>query len=984
MAPASPGLAPADVTPTDADAAGAGPRDAAPTPGGGYQSIRWTLVMAALAVDVAIVRAVDRNFAIADQSGRPIDLHHVSSNVGIVAAAIAAMVLFALLFAYPAGRPGSAFMQLWRAATGLGTVAAAAKVLLLVPTLYRDEQPVVFSGLTTTALVVATLGVVVLWCVDSLTPGRDVRTEPTREATRIMRVNLVVAIAYAALALATPYAAPQVGDLLLAWSDRALPAASSFGVAAMLLFGLVLQESGIELRSASGGVRGRGPLRPAVRYGGAVVVVLLVALFLAPGTWDWWSLVVLLPLLVLGLSLWAESKLEAPDPAEAPSGAAFLAIAALPLLALAGALANALVEALFLFGPGTDYLLRGLLPAGALLLAVVLLAWTTPRVRQSVPELDAWWAAVAGCGGAVALAALAWWLVDPLLAGLIALAATVAYTALIRGPTRMWSLIGARIAASALVIGLLLDPMTVGRGVGTLGVIGIVVAGSLSLVHYLLRLFELVALPAPFSTRLHLKHVPIVALLALWVVVAFVGAPETRHDVALSAPTPTDLDGVSIDDAVDAWWTAQPDRERPRTGPDDALPLVLVAAEGGGIRASYWTAGVLDVLASGDDASRRLVALPDTSESCDPAASADQRQHAGRIFAISGASGGSVGAYAYARELQANGCLRPGWYAQWFARDLVGPTVGWGLAHDLPGVLLHQRPASDGSCTFDLDVLCDALVDRGRVLEDALDGDPAARELGLRRDEYANPWPVPHLVFNTSADDLRRRVTFSSLRLPQRPGVVEDALDARCAEGDVSWLSASFLSARFPLVTPSGRVVCAGRSVVDGGYLENTGLGSIAELLPAVARRVETINETADANGWPRVRIIVLELSNSPGARADPLSPNNAETPLTGPREALLGLVGLPTYPTRIARDDLRTATQAACSASPRVDVALLTVKPPLAPGWKAPVGWRLSRASRSELESALDATSDTGPTTLQRATALVQQPASAAGACKI
>ncbi len=976
MAPASPGLAPADVTPTDAE----------PTPGGGYQSTRWTLVMAALAVDVSIVRAVDRNLAIADHSGRAIDLHHISSDVGIVAAAIVAVVLFALLFAHPAGRPGSTFMQLWRAAAGLGTIAAAAKVVLLVPTLYRNEQPVVFSGLTTTALVAASLGVVLLWCIDSLTPGRDVRTEPTRDATRIMRVNLVVAIAYAALALATPYAAPQVGDLLLAWSDRALPAASSFGVAAMLLFGLVLQESGIELRAANGagGVRRRGPLRPAVRYGGAVVGLLLVALFLAPGTWDWWSLVVLLPLLVLALSLWAESKLQAPDPPDQPSGAAFLAVAALPLLALAGALANALVDALFLFGPGTDYLLRGLLPVGALLLAVVLLAWTTPRVRRSVPELDVWWAAVAGCGGVVALASLAWWLVDPLLAGVIALAATVAYTALVRGPTRMWGLIGARIAAAALVVGLLLDPMTVGRGVGTLGVIGIIVAGALSLVHYLLRLFELVDLPAPFSTRMHLKHVPIVALLALWVVVAFVGAPQTRHDVALSAPAPTDPDGVDVDAAVDAWWTAQPDRERARTGPDDTLPLVLVAAEGGGIRASYWTAGVLDVLASGDDASRRLVALPDKSESCDPAASADQRLHAGRVFALSGASGGSVGAYAYARELQANGCLRPGWYAQWFGRDLVGPTIGWGLAHDLPGVLLHQEPAADGSCTFDVDVLCDALQDRGRILEDALDGDPAARQLGLRRDEYANPWPVPHLIFNTSADDLKRRVTFSSLRLPQRPGVVEDALDARCTDGDVSWLSASFLSARFPLVTPSGRVVCAGRSVVDGGYLENTGLGSIAELLPAVARRVETINATADANGWPRVRIVVLELSNSPGARADPLSPNAAETPLTGPREALLSLVGLPTYPTRIARDDLRTATQAACAASPRVDVALLTVKPPLAPGWKAPVGWRLSRASRSELESALAATSDSGPTTLQRATALVQQPASAAGACHV
>ena len=65
-----------------------------------------------------------------------------------------------------------------------------------------------------------------------------------------MRLSLGVSSVFAGLALATPYAADQIGDLLLAWTDYFLTPAATFGVAGVLLLGLALQEGAMTLVGA--------------------------------------------------------------------------------------------------------------------------------------------------------------------------------------------------------------------------------------------------------------------------------------------------------------------------------------------------------------------------------------------------------------------------------------------------------------------------------------------------------------------------------------------------------------------------------------------------------------------------------------------------------------------------------------------------------------------------------------------------------------
>ena len=93
-----------------------------------------------------------------------------------------------------------------------------------------------------------------------------------------------------------------------------------------------------------------------------------------------------------------------------------------------------------------------------------------------------------------------------------------------------------------------------------------------------------------------------------------------------------------------------------------------------------------------------------------------------------------------------------------------------------------------------------------------------------------------------------------------------------------------------------------------------------------------------------------------------------------------VGLLSLPSYPTEVGRDELGRAATDACAQG--VDIALVTVRPRLAVGWKASVGWRLSRAARAELEQAL---AESGlPTSPATAAGLLDTSFSAGGRCPL
>lgn len=913
--------------------------------------------MLVIVVLTATLRTVDRNLALRVETVQHARALGVSAPLGGLGAAAWIAILVATVampFAYlalrrpPASRPDDRYAAAWRLACWFGVVVTAPRTATMVATFANGEdRPSRFAGVVGTLALVALVAVVVLWCADGLTRGSALSApgavERLKFATRMTRAGLMLALAFAGLVLAAPYAAAQVGDLVIAWSDESLPAAATFGIAGIALFGLVLQESGIVLVAADGTVRPRPRSRRGVRLLTATFTAAVGAVFVLPGTFDLGTAVLLVPLTILALAAHAERSLpEAVDPVRS-SGAGYIGIGVLPLYALAGALANATVDALFLIGPDTAYAVPALLPALALVVTLAAVAVSTPAVRRARGAELEWepWAyalvVLAVIGGLFAVQL-------PRLAGCAALVAVLTY-AVLRNGTRVWALTFARAAGCALLVAILAAPIATGRGVGTIGIVGFSAAGLLALVHYLVRLFALSPAPALVHRVIPIRRVPILTLLGLWLLLAVTAAPATRNDVAMTAPAPgADADGIDPAAAVLRWWRAQPES---RAGdPTMSVPLVLVAAEGGGIRASYWTAGVLDAMIHRSDRDPDDPAVSASTCRSDDGTAARAR----RILLVSGASGGSVGAYGFATELERRACLAPFWYRRWFARDLLGPVVGWGLGHDLPALLFHQRPRTGATCVRRG---CDLLRDRARILEESLDEDVAlARTRGVR--SPVSP-ALPHLVFNTSSDRLDRRVLVSPLKHPAEARVVENALDANCADGDLPLVSGAVLSARFPVATPTGRIVCARRALVDGGYLENTGLGAIAELLPQIVDAVTTINRENAAHALPSIRIEVIEISNGPRGPATPLRSVSRSATVPHPTEALLSLVRLPSYPT----DQARAALATRCGDGL---VSFTTIRPQIAPGFKASVGWRMSRAARSELERALVAAA--GPAT--------------------
>jgi hypothetical protein len=115
-----------------------------------------------------------------------------------------------------------------------------------------------------------------------------------------------------------------------------------------------------------------------------------------------------------------------------------------------------------------------------------------------------------------------------------------------------------------------------------------------------------------FGQRVHLL---LLVLAVLWV--ALCSLTNDNHDLRTVTPT-KDYTRPTLSDALKDWH----DRIAKKY-PGAIHPLYIVAAEGGGIRAAYWTAAVLGTIQD------------------------EQPAFADHVFAISGVSGGSLGAAVF-------------------------------------------------------------------------------------------------------------------------------------------------------------------------------------------------------------------------------------------------------------------------------------------------------------------------------------------------
>lgn len=288
----------------------------------------------------------------------------------------------------------------------------------------------------------------------------------------------------------------------------------------------------------------------------------------------------------------------------------------------------------------------------------------------------------------------------------------------------------------------------------------------------------------------------------------------------------------TVEMAAKAWYE-QVKEEWPAGEP---VPMLIVATAGGGIRASVWTATVLDRLAAemGGDRLRR------------------------HLFAISGVSGGSVGAAFFAASL-ARG-ERPaeegddrGPTARMLGRDFLAPTLATFAFVDLPSSILPEHAFGDRSWTLEY---AWELASGGTLSQPFL-------TLGARADGR----PGPLLLLNATHQATGKRIIASQVRIERR--VFLDAFDMHTLLGaDMPASTAAHNSARFTYVSPAGRLESRRDAdgdkrpddigyVLDGGYFENFGALTALQLARAAKRTL-----------GHRVRPVLLLISSDPAMSA--------------------------------------------------------------------------------------------------------------------
>jgi hypothetical protein len=558
-------------------------------------------------------------------------------------------------------------------------------------------------------------------------------------------------------------------------------------------------------------------------------------------------------------------------------------------------------------------------------------------------------------------------------------------------------------ASILLVVGVWSDVYAISETLGTIGVFS-----GFSLVAAYVALFltfvaERVRPPRLFRA-LRLQRIPVFVLLVLWVIVGSRLYAAEFHDVRTGG---VNAEGVLVDDAstvpdrrtrpltveeaFDDWLqrrdlparlTGPPpqpsaDAEAPPPRPRVVVPFVLASTEGGGIRAAYWTALTLDCLFP-----KPGQPDPRPSERCG-------RFRAENIFALSGVSGGAVGAVAWAAHYAEHGTSSD-WVDERLGGDFLAPTVAWTLFADLPNALLGIK---------DFGIFA---RDRAAVLERAWEREWPDGTLERGFYELSNDRPeLPLLIvngtsvqdgcrFNTSLLDAAVASAGPSGEEAEVKAEPEDCLSVRAfergradrtwalasskdlvdylrchgelLEHDVRLSTAALLAARFPYVSPSGRITACQETglhptwVVDGGYFDNTGASAIVEIWDALAPVVVAYNRQ---DTGVCLEPFLLQIDNH---YADPPGPDPKKrtAEFQVPLKAVSGV--------RVGHE--ANARQASTEAFTQPDRPLLRTKdgedffvlryahvyPRAHPGTRAPLGWTLSETSMEDLQDQLDA----------------------------
>ena len=496
---------------------------------------------------------------------------------------------------------------------------------------------------------------------------------------------------------------------------------------------------------------------------------------------------------------------------------------------------------------------------------------------------------------------------------------------------------------AALCVGYAVRPLNLPPFAGSIAVVAVSFALFAALFAELQRLSEL-SVPPLGMTMLGLRRIPVFTLLAITLIASSLLPDGGYHQIRTTDAIPRQ---VQLGSVWDQW--RQANCVDSATTP---VPLVIMIAEGGGIRAAYWTASVL------------------TSLEDRPPASCPSRTSLSHVFGISGISGGSVGTAAYLAQ-------RPATTSDWFDAALGEPDFA---STALAGAFLRDLPR--GLIGF-------PATDRAGLLETAwqrkvpgLSADYFTKlKAGLNAD--GRQW-TPVTLFNGSQVETGCRVNTSGLLLtsvgslsdcrdrdhrnptvtlaadegdgtavPAAALTVDTATRAASCGRSFRTSTAALLSARWPYISPSGQLPCKGPrvSVVDGGYADGAGTQGVLELWEQLQPLIAAYNAKPANAAHPVVPTLVVVDNHYQSASAAARVPRTAEVlvPLDAYRRAH-GTRDTDRWQQAISDFATVPGRPGVACTNPAAFAGRVLLAPTTRPGLPAPLAWTLSGASRQDL----------------------------------
>ncbi|AEV99474.1 hypothetical protein A4D02_26910 [Niastella koreensis] len=279
------------------------------------------------------------------------------------------------------------------------------------------------------------------------------------------------------------------------------------------------------------------------------------------------------------------------------------------------------------------------------------------------------------------------------------------------------------------------------------------------------------------------------------------------------------------------------------------IDMYFVMSNGGASRSGYWTASVLGRLE-------------------DLAVRSDGRRFSDQVFCLSGTSGGGVGVASYFSMLGNKGTITSrSRYEQslqaYLKQDYFTYTFAYLLGPDyfhyiIPGLKLLTASDRGAKLEESFEASCQTDTPLYKIpFNENFSSFPALDKNGKIK--------YPILCINTTRVQDGNPGVVTNLRMDSatfnnRVDVVKLLDDTM----DISMASGSILGARFPYLSPAGKI--KDNYFVDGGYFDNSGAGVVQELIRAII----VTGEKASRNNEPigklikRVRFHVIHIVNSP------------------------------------------------------------------------------------------------------------------------